>query len=64
MCESDEAVQVELSLEGGQLGMLEVHGKYFRYELLGFVDEEGTAMRLPRNNVGVSLRFRVFHHFV
>mmetsp|Transcript_5003 Transcript_5003/g.14562 ORF Transcript_5003/g.14562 Transcript_5003/m.14562 type:complete len:227 (+) Transcript_5003:1105-1785(+) len=51
--ESTEAVQVELPLEGRELGLSEVLGHDVLSEVLGLADQEGPAVRQPPDDVGV-----------
>ena len=57
-----ESIQGQLALERRQLGVLEVQRKDFRDELLRFLDEEGSAMGLPRTQIREAFRLQVFHH--
>ena len=50
-----EAVQVELPLEAGDLGLLEVVRHDRGDELLGLVDGKGPAVGEPRDDVGVAV---------
>lgn len=57
-CESTESIKVELSLKGGELGLLEEARHDVGDKVLGLVHMKGSPMRLPRNYVVVAFLFK------
>lgn len=62
-CQALEAVKIELTLEGGDLGELEVVRKQLD-KFLGLVDHNASSVRLPRYNVFMTFRLCILKHFV
>jgi hypothetical protein len=54
VCQPYKAVEAQLSLKAGKLGMFEVSRNNVIRKLFWFMDQEGPAMGLPRNDVGES----------
>ena len=59
-----ESIQIQLSLEGRVLGLMEEFRHDVLDEFFGFVYEEASTMRLPRNDVCLSIFFDDIKHFV
>ena len=62
-CQPLEAIQIQLTLEGGNLGELEVVGEQLD-EFLGLVDHNASSVRLPRYNVFMTVRLCILKHLV
>ena len=62
--EALEAVEVELALEAGELGLLEVLGHDVIDKLLGLVHDKGTTVWLPGNDTGQTIRLNLVEESV
>lgn len=62
--ETGEAIEVKLALETGKLGLVEVEGHDRLDELGGIVYDEAATVRLPGDNVAVSVLFNGLEHVV
>ena len=59
-----EAVKVELTLEGGELRLLEVRRHHLFGKLLVIVHDKAATVWLPRNNMGESIVFNLIEKLV
>ena len=62
--ETGEAIEVKLALETGKLGLVEVEGHNCLDELGGIVYDEAATVRLPGDNIAVSVLFNGLEHVV
>ncbi len=58
-CESGEPIQVELALEGSELGLHEEARHNIVHKLILLVNGEASPMGLPRDDVSWSMRFSI-----
>jgi len=59
-----EPVEVQLTLEAGHLGLLEILGHDVIDEFLGLVNHEAASVRLPRDDVSKAVGFNAVEHLV
>mmetsp|Transcript_21176 Transcript_21176/g.44266 ORF Transcript_21176/g.44266 Transcript_21176/m.44266 type:complete len:206 (-) Transcript_21176:138-755(-) len=67
LCNALKAIQVELTLEGGQFGNLAkivTRQQVTAGEFLGLMNDEAATMRLPGNNVTKAIGFDTIQHFL
>lgn len=64
VAEPRESIKIQLALERGILGLIEVVRHDFIDKLLGFVDHESSSMRLPANHRVVTLSIHFIEHIM
>lgn len=62
-CQTGETIEIQLTLEGGDLGELEVVGKQCN-EFLRLVHHKASSVRLPRYDVFMTVNLCILKHFV
>jgi len=61
--QSLKAIEIQLTLEGCHFGELEINGQEF-LEFLGLSYDKATTVRLPRNDITMTIGFHFVQHFV
>lgn len=64
VAQSRKAIEVELSLERGVLGLIEVVVHDLVNELLGLVNHEGSAVGLPGHNTMLAVLVPIIEHIM
>jgi len=62
--ETGEAIEIELSLEGGQFALSKIDRHNVAYKHLWLVYNKAASVGLPRDNVSLSVFFRTDEHFM